>query len=137
MSKMLSAMLAVCTVGAALGTEPINIGSRLELLVDDYLIDKLAGGAELRLHHPTARQVVLVHDAPWEGSGSGYHTIFRDGSIYRMYYKAWHLAPKEGKLEVPHETFGAYAQSVDGIRWVKPQLGLFEFEGSRDNSLAL
>ena len=67
---------------------PVEIGSRLELFVDDYLIEDLTGKAELRLHHPEPQEIVIAHDAPWEGSGSGYHSIFRDGDLYKMYYKA-------------------------------------------------
>lgn len=56
--------------------EPINIGSRRELFVEDFLIDKRSG-LEFRLQAPAPREVVLIHDAPWEGTGCGYHTIFR------------------------------------------------------------
>jgi len=56
--------------GQALGVEAIDIGSRLEPFVDDYLIGKMGGGAELRLHRPTEREVAIVHDAPWEGNAS-------------------------------------------------------------------
>ena len=35
------------------GAEPIDIGSRLELLVDEYLIKEMRGGAELRVYYPT------------------------------------------------------------------------------------
>ncbi|NIA12803.1 MAG: hypothetical protein GWP08_01890 [Nitrospiraceae bacterium] len=122
----------LCSMAAG---QPIDVGSRLELMIDDYLIEAMAGGAALRLHHPTPREVVLTHDAPWEGSGCGYHTVFRDGDLYRMYYKAWHLDPQEGKLNIPHDTFGAYAESKDGVHWKKPNLGLFEFEGSKDNNI--
>jgi hypothetical protein len=31
----------------------------------------------------------------------------------------------------------AYAESHDGIHWVKPALGLCEYEGSRDNNILL
>ncbi|MCY2990127.1 MAG: hypothetical protein NTY19_19975 [Planctomycetota bacterium] len=44
---------------------PLDIGSRRELLVDDFLLDRREG-VELRLHAPTPREVVLVCDAPWE-----------------------------------------------------------------------
>ncbi len=51
--------------------EPIHIGSRLELFVDDYLIDTMAG-AGLTLHQPVAREIALNHGAvPWEGNSSG------------------------------------------------------------------
>jgi hypothetical protein len=69
----------------------IDIGSRRELFVDDALIDRLVGKAELRLHHPVSQKVVLKHDEPWEGSGSVYHSIFKDGDRFRMYYAAGQL----------------------------------------------
>ena len=43
---------------------PIDIGSRMELMVDDYLIARMSGGAELRLHRPIPREVVLVTGEP-------------------------------------------------------------------------
>lgn len=128
------ALLALSMLSPA-WCQPVDIGSRLELLVDDYLIAEMSGGAALRMHPPTPKEIVLVHDAPWEGSGTGYHTVFQDGDRYRMYYKAWHLDPQEGKLNTPHDTFGAYAESLDGIHWVRPELGLFTFEGSTANNI--
>jgi hypothetical protein len=62
----------------------IDIGDRRELFVDTFLLDRLEG-VELRLHSPTPREVVIVCDAAWEGSGCGYETVFRDGPIIRMY----------------------------------------------------
>ena len=47
--------------------ESIDIGTRRELLIDDYLIDKIVG-ARLVLHKPVAREVAIVCDAPWEGN---------------------------------------------------------------------
>lgn len=119
------------------GDEPIRIGSRLELLVDDYLIDRTEG-IEFRLHPPTPREVVIVHDAPWEGSGSGYHSIFQDGDLYRMYYKAWHLDISESGLNAgTHPLYCCYAESDDGIHWRKPNLGLYEFRGSKENNIVI
>jgi len=63
---------------------PIQIGSRLELFIDDYLIEGLTGKAQLRLHHPEPQEIVITHDAPWEGMGSGYHSIFQDGDIFTI-----------------------------------------------------
>jgi len=115
-------------------TRVLNIGSRLELFVDDYLIENLKGGARLDLHHPTPKEIVIIHDKPWEGSGSGYHSVFKDGNKYRMYYKAWqHSASSD--LSNSHPLFCAYAESNDGITWTKPNLGLYEFNGSKDNNI--
>ncbi len=118
--------------------DALSIGSRRELFVDDVLIERLSGAARRRLHHPTPRERVLVHDEPWEGSGSGYHSVFRDGDIYRMYYKAWHLEASQGKLDTGrHPLFCCYAESDDGIRWQKPALGIHEFGGSKQNNIVL
>ncbi|MBM3891615.1 MAG: hypothetical protein FJ388_21085 [Verrucomicrobia bacterium] len=126
-------------VHAAERAPAIAIGSRRELFVDDFLIGKLAGKAELRLHHPEPREIALLHDAPWEGSGSGYHSVFQDGKLYRMYYKAWHLdVQPPGKVNMAsHPLFCCYAESDDGIRWRKPEVGLHEFKGSKKNNIVM
>jgi len=117
----------------------LDIGSRLELLVDDFLIERFEGTAALRMHEPVPREIVLVHDAPWEGTGCGYHSVFQDGPLYRMYYKAWHLdVTPEGKVNTgSHPLYCCYAESDDGIRWRKPELGLHEFQGSRANNIVM
>ena len=45
--------LSAYLVISSFAQDPINIGSRLELFVDDYLIDELSDGARLILQHPT------------------------------------------------------------------------------------
>jgi hypothetical protein len=117
---------------------PTDIGTRRELFVDDALIESVSGGARLELHEPVPREVVLEHDAPWEGTGSGYHSVFRDGDQYRLYYKAWHIEVKDGKVSTgAHPLFCCYAESDDGIVWRKPELGLVEFQGSKANNIVL
>lgn len=117
----------------------IEIGSRLELMVDDFLIDSLSGKAQWVLHHPEAKEIALEHDSPWEGSGTGYHSVFKDGDRYRMYYKAWHLdVQPPGKVNTgTHPLFCCYAESDDGVKWHKPELGLHEFQGSKKNNIVL
>jgi len=120
------------TAPAPAGT--IDIGSRRELFVDDFLIDRRVG-AELRLHHPTPREIVMVHDAPWEGSGCGYHVIFRDGDRFRMYYIAAALTSEDGTQLPQRPLYVCYAESKDGIHWTKPDLGLIEVNGSKHNNV--
>lgn len=122
-----------------LAADPVAIGSRRELFVDDFLIEKMTGKAEQRLHHPQPKEIAITHDAPWEGSGSGYHSVFKDGGKYRMYYKAWQITvTPPGKVNTgEHPLFTCYAESDDGIHWRKPELGLFEFNGSKANNIVL
>ena len=74
----------------ALAQEPIHIGSRLELFVEDTLIERLADGARLQLHQPVRREIVFKTDAPWEGNACGYPSVFQDGQTIRLYYHGLH-----------------------------------------------
>lgn len=138
MSRFASVILllfCIVQLSPAAAGPPVEIGSRLELFVDDTLIERLGGGATDRLHHPVSRDVALNHDASWEGSGSNYHTVFRDGDLYRMYYRGAQFAIQDGKLVQPHTQVTCYAESPDGIEWKKPELGIFEWDGSKANNI--
>lgn len=110
------------------GAEPIDIGSRRELFVDRYLIDKL-DGARLTLHHPQAREVAIRFDQPWEGNTSGYPTVMRDGELFRMIYRGHRMTWESGKLQMSHSPVVCYAESRDGINWTKPDLRKFPLLG--------
>ena len=69
--------------------EPIDIGARRELFVDQYLIEQL-DGVRLELHRPERREIVFRTDAPWEGNGSAYQSVFQDGDRFRIYYRGGH-----------------------------------------------
>jgi len=127
---------SIAVSAAAWAGQPgaIDLGDRRELFVDDYLLDRREG-VELRLHSPMPREVVMVCDAPWEGSGCGYETVFRDGPVLRMYYIAADLTSADGTKMASRPVFACYAESRDGIRWIKPELGLFEYGGSKKNNI--
>ena len=113
--------------------QPLNIGIRRELFVDNSLVEKLTN-AERRLHHPHPQGIAIEHDAPWEGAGSGYHTVLRDKDIYRMYYRGSSLGVTDGRLKIGKQVY-CYAESRDGITFTKPNLGLVEYNGSTDNNI--
>jgi hypothetical protein len=110
----------------------IDIGSRRELFVDDYLISAM-NGAKLKLHKPEPREVALVCDRPWEGNTSAYYTFFSDDVGFCAYYRGSHFDEKARRAT--HPEFTCYAQSRDGLTWEKPKLGLFEFGGSKQNNI--
>lgn len=114
------------------------IGKQLQLFLDDYIVDNLKGAAEYRLHQPQVREVSIEHDEPWEGSGSSFHSVFKDGDLYKMYYSAWDFTIKPGKVtDDAHPYKLCYAESKDGIHWTKPNLGLVEFRGSKNNNIVM
>jgi hypothetical protein len=125
-------VLSGVSCSSAPAVEPVNIGSRPEPLVDDFLVEGMRG-VLLVLHAPTPREVAVAHDKPWEGNVCGYHTVFRDGDQFRMYYRGWHYDVKGDRYPFPFVT--CYAESKDGIHWIKPELGLIDFGGSKKNNI--
>lgn len=106
----------------------IDIGTRRELFVDDYLIDSMKG-ASLQLQPPCPRETAIRFNRPWEGAFSFYSTVIKDGDLYRLYYRGWpDAADSSGGCY-------CYAESRDGRRFVRPDLGLFGFRGSRKNNI--
>ena len=118
-------------------TEPELIGTRREVFWDDYLIDTERTTACLRLHQPAAREVVLAYGQPWEGDGCNFHSILKDGDLYRMYYNAWEMLSAGLQAHTLNQVKIAYAESRDGLTWEKPELGICEFSGSRKNNIIL
>ena len=68
----------------------LDIGSRLELFVDDYLIESMEG-ASLKLHEPRSAGKVLTFDQPWEGNLSIALGLLRHNGAYRLYYRGTSL----------------------------------------------
>ena len=123
------------SVSAAVPEKTTNIGTRRELFVENSLISKLIGGGQLRLHQPMPRELAFVCDKPWEGSSCAYMKVFRDGGLYRMYYRGSDVVYTKTGYHSPHPQTACYAESRDGIHWTKPELGLFAFRGSKKNNI--
>ena len=129
-------LLSLASACPSNGEKPLLLGkhgTQLQLFFDDFIIDKLSGEAKQVLQKPIPKEVVLNTDAPWEGNTCAYFTIFRDGNLFRMYYRGSHYDEKTKKAA--HREVTCYAESKDGIRWTKPKLGLFAFNGSKENNI--
>jgi len=109
--------------------DAIDIGSRRELFVDGLLVDKL-DGVRLKLHQPQPAGVAVKYDGPADERFCFYTTIIKDGDSYRMYYRG-HPGSDWTK------SVTCYAESRDGIKWIKPYLGLVEVNGTRENNAIL
>lgn len=124
-------VLATSTLCAS--DAPLTIGSRLELFVDHFLIDKL-NGTQLQLHTPRDEGVALKFDAPWEGGFSGYVSIVSLGDHkLRAYYRGKPVANKDGSAD----EVTCCAESTDGIHWTRPDVGAYEVQGTRKNNVVL
>lgn len=122
--------LLFCTLAGALAAGPLEMSTRREIFVDDFLIASLKNAA-LRLHEPRDEGPVLNYDLAWEGPFCGYDTILLDGGTYRLYYRG-KAGGADGSGEVT-----CYAESNDGIHWIKPKLGLYPADGSTQNNIIL
>src|SRR5262249_3681436 len=117
----------------AIEASGVEIGSQRELFVDRFLIDAMSG-CSLVLQTPRPAEIAVKSDRPWEGWGSfAYTTVLKDGAKYRMYYRG----TPNGVTDGSYEETTCYAESDDGIHWTKPDLGLFEVMGTKQNNVIL
>lgn len=72
---------------------------------------------------------VLTGDQPWEHwCPVLYGTVLHFNDRFMMWYCTW---TRKSKARC------CYAESVDGVDWHKPELGICEFEGSKKNNVIL
>ena len=133
-------------VSAALGliggVMPVEAGNRLQVLWDDDVVDTEKTTASRVVHQPEYAGVAMKHDKPWEGDGCDFHCILPDkdekGAFLRMYYLAWSTwcGWKDVKKRFCTDDIRVcYAESRDnGLTWTKPNLGLVEICGSKENN---
>lgn len=136
----LLSLLALAVFGPLRGESappavPVALGSRLELFVDDTLIESMTG-AKLKLHSPVRAEKVLEFDQPWEGPTCAFFTVIDDHGLFRLYYRGSANNPRgDDRHSSENPLTVCYAESRDGIHWTKPHLGLVEFRGSKENNI--
>lgn len=111
--------------------EPKNIGTVRQLFVDEFWIDKSANVKRV-LQRPVSQGVVIPGDRPWEKGKIWAMTIIKDEGKYRAWYRC---EPDQEQAETRSGGGAAYAESDDGIHWEKPNLGIFEVDGSKENNI--
>jgi hypothetical protein len=109
-----------------------DISNRRELFVDYWLIDSMKN-TELVMHEPIDCGEVMKFNQPeWEATLCTYATVLHDDSVFRLYYRAGLNGARDNDFQLT-----AYAISRDGIIWVKPELNLFQHQGSARNNIVL
>ena len=125
--------------------EPIDIGSRPQLFLDDHVVDSTAD-VQRQLHRPTRHEgnPILRADMPWEQGGNGVYlyggTVMFDeeDGVFKMWYRTASVdrdvsGGKSSEVEGAYKA--CYAVSEDGLRWERQRLGLVEHGGSTDNNM--
>ena len=129
-------LIAARSVGAE-KTRLYDVADKRQLLIDGAFFDQV-GNVRLRPH--TARKtgdVVLRSDRPWESATLNWFNVMQDPGVvdrqakYRMWYECYDVAG----WNTGDDTAFCYAESRDGIHWTKPPLGLFTYQGSRNNNI--
>ena len=91
----------------AVTANPLSLGpngTQRELFIDGHMIEKMTGDVRQQLQLPEPKEVVLTTDAPWEGNTCAYYTIFRDGDLFRMYYRGSHWDTATKTVSYTHLT---------------------------------
>jgi hypothetical protein len=111
--------------------------SRTLLLVDDH--DVLYRSGTHRVFHSFQRfagnPVIKGGGTAWE-SAIAWMSVYRDPASGK--YQLWYQATSGKRLK--DKTRGSvvcYAESMDGIHFTKPDLGLFDYNGDLHNSIVL
>ena len=105
-----------------------TFGTQKQILFDDALVDDKRGFTLTMNPAIRTESPVVVADKPWETGGVHLGSIVSgEKSEHEMWY---HSGDPDGDGSVL-----CYATSADGIAWEKPELGLFEFEGSKQNNI--
>mgnify|MGYP002632422790 CR=1 FL=1 len=94
-------------------------------------------GIELRTFAPTVHaEPVLLPEMPWEAfSISAWATVFEDQGVFRLYYEGYHTPDADGQNIRKYVSQVCYAESEDGVNWVRPKLGIIDFRGDRDTNI--
>jgi hypothetical protein len=106
----------------------VFITNEEQLFLDDYLIES-SSNVTRKMHpaHKYDGNPVLWPSETWEKKTAVvYGSVIRDGSKYKVWYKAGDGGDSGG---------AAYAESKDGIHWVKPLLDVVKVEGHKTNLL--
>ena len=124
---------------AQLPEEPVEIVRGVpQFFVDDWLVDnryaiKYKTNAVVHVVHPPRKHA----DNPLYRGDSGYVNVARHPETGR--FQLWtQVHDWEDKRQGGRTRYAiAYAESDDGLSWHAPNLGLFEWKGSKENNIVI
>ena len=111
----------------------IDIENHKQLFIDKRFIQD-SDNVSLTMNPPyMAEDPILIADRPWEVHIGGYNTVIKEDGLFRMWYDF--IPPENDPSGITRGV--AYAESNDGINWVKPDIGLVEICGNKNNNVVI
>lgn len=72
------------------------------------------------------RGEIIPIERPWEQRGISVKTLIQDGATYKLWASC---------VDGAGQSNPCFFESTDGVQWTRPNLGLVEYQGSRENNL--
>ena len=116
--------------------EIFDIKNKREVLWDMELCDSVSG-IRLNMHKPVRKGPVIECNDPWGGEHCGYGKIIFDGEKYRFYYRGCGFNAGPWDNSQGEHAVWCVAYSYDGKHFQKPELGIFEYNGSKNNNIVM
>ncbi len=115
----------------------LDVEDNTQMFIDDYVI--ASTDLTRTLHQAEKSEVILgVGTNKWDKNGSYiYGSVLYDEQegIYKMWYQVVNRDYKGIHGGDAVAVMACYATSTDGVNWEKPNLGIFDYEGSTDHNL--
>ena len=107
--------------------EAVVVGSQWQLFLDDYIIEQ-THRLTRTMHQPVKRGPVIVPDQPWE-------TVLQTRCApawdeEKQVFKIWLIT----STNIPGVAGTSYAESKDGVHWIKPALRQRTIRGYLENN---
>lgn len=106
-----------------------------QLFVDHHWIENLTN-ITFQYHQPEKLEnnPIIQSEVPWEENPYCFGSVIYDevDTIFKFWYQSYNF-----NESVAQRTPILYSTSSDGIHWFRPNLGLFEFNGSTNNNIVL
>ncbi|MBQ6619065.1 MAG: hypothetical protein IJH68_02820 [Thermoguttaceae bacterium] len=135
LSACLSLSLGLALLVSASAQEVFPLGADRELFCDDTMIAAMSD-CQILVHQPVPQELAFTCDKPWEGNCCNYWTFLYDDQA--KIYRAYAVGCSQGDgVHPPHRPVIVTYESEDGIHWTCPNIGLFEWEGLKDNNIIL
>ncbi len=124
---------------AAEGVRPParNVSNKKQLFLDDRFISS-SKNVRLMANPPELAGVALEPGRPgsWDDGKLTWGQVAEDAGVFKMWAGGFSAASMAGDWKVLEVQLRmGYATSKDGVHWTKPKLGLYEWNGSKENNI--